>query len=133
MKTIYKPIFLAAFCVLTTSAQPSMIDLGTLGGTLSELPLPGGTINPSAVAINNRGQVIGLSHTSVPAQTHAFLWTAKDGMIDLGCVAKWPFSVRVCLFFVPYASWPETERGTFGTGEQCCVWGRLTPGFRLGL
>jgi probable HAF family extracellular repeat protein len=49
-----------------------MIDLGTLGGQSSE-----------ARGFNDLGQVVGLSDTS-SGETHAFLWTAQDGMIDLG-------------------------------------------------
>ena len=51
------------------------VDLGTLGG-------PGSV----AVAINNRGEVAGTAG-NVPnlwGAAHAFLWTRKDGMIDLG-------------------------------------------------
>jgi probable HAF family extracellular repeat protein len=53
-----------------------MIDLGTLGGSKSD-----------AVAINNKGQIIGRSVvTDTPLVRHAFLWD-KGRMIDLGAVA----------------------------------------------
>ncbi|RZS36998.1 putative HAF family extracellular repeat protein [Herbihabitans rhizosphaerae] len=49
-----------------------MIDLGTLGGPLS-----------AALAVNDRGDVIGQSYTATSGEVHAFLW--RDGrMIDLG-------------------------------------------------
>ena len=55
---------------------------------LGALPLGGG-VGPgqssSAVAINNRGQVIGLSELNVMGPTeHAFLWS-RGKMTDLGC------------------------------------------------
>jgi probable HAF family extracellular repeat protein len=49
-----------------------MVDLGTLGGNSSQ-----------AVAVNNRGQVVGQS-TAVDGSVRAFLWTEADGMMDLG-------------------------------------------------
>ena len=51
-----------------------MVDLGTLGGNFS-----------SAVAVNNNGQVVGLSDTTASVSpNHAFSWTAAGGMVDLG-------------------------------------------------
>jgi probable HAF family extracellular repeat protein len=48
-----------------------MVDLGTLGASYS-----------SPVAVNDSGQVIGLSSTLTA--THAFSWTHSGGMVDLG-------------------------------------------------
>src|SRR4029077_20392879 len=68
------------------SAQPSIIDLGTLGGVLT-----------FATAISARGQVIGASTITTGAQ-HAFLW--QDGvMTDLGTlgganVASFPGAIN---------------------------------------
>ena len=56
----------------TTTWAP--IDLGTLGGTSVD--------TSTANGINNRGDVVGSS--TIYGQTHAFLWTAADGMRDLG-------------------------------------------------
>ena len=49
-----------------------MIHLGTLGGEQSV-----------AYALNDRGQVVGLSMTA-GGSWHAFSWTREYGMIDLG-------------------------------------------------
>ena len=56
-------------------AQPTPIDLGTLGGSFS---FPSG--------LNNRGQVVGTSTTVGDnlSTGHAFLWTETTGMVDLG-------------------------------------------------
>jgi probable HAF family extracellular repeat protein len=55
-------------------SRPSVapIDLGTLGGRHSQ-----------AVAVNNRGQVVGTSATAGSRGTHAFLWQ-RGVMTDLG-------------------------------------------------
>ncbi|NIN63845.1 MAG: HAF repeat-containing protein, partial [Anaerolineae bacterium] len=49
-----------------------MVDLGTLGGYRSD-----------AYAINSQGQVVGDSRNAL-GFTHAFVWTAEGGMVDLG-------------------------------------------------
>ena len=51
----------------------TMLDLGTLGGTLG---------NPTA--LNNRGQVVGVSKLVGDKTSHPFLWTNSAGMQDLG-------------------------------------------------
>jgi probable HAF family extracellular repeat protein len=70
---------LGALCLHTgTGAQSSfaLIDLGTLGGGSSQ-----------AFAINDAGQVVGVSMTAGGAQ-HPFSWTATGGMIDLGTLSR---------------------------------------------
>jgi probable HAF family extracellular repeat protein len=57
-----------------------MQDLGTLGGRFSQ-----------AGGINDQGQVIGSADTA-DGSTHAFLWTASDGMQDLGTLTGGTFS-----------------------------------------
>jgi probable HAF family extracellular repeat protein len=50
-----------------------MVDIGSLGGTYGV-----------AYAVNNRGQVTGVSHVSDESQ-HAFFWPGRDGkIVDLG-------------------------------------------------
>jgi probable HAF family extracellular repeat protein len=56
----------------TKSANVTRVDLGTLGGESSY-----------AADINNSNVVVGWSETS-SGTTHAFRWTAGDGMVDLG-------------------------------------------------
>src|SRR5687767_2278112 len=48
--------------------QPVVIDIGTLGGTISE-----------PFDINDNGQVVGRSQTSGDVTSHAFSWTATGG------------------------------------------------------
>src|SRR6516225_6598824 len=50
-----------------------MIDLGTLGGTIG---IPN--------AMNNQGQVVGLSNLAGDQSFHPFRWTKAEGMTDLG-------------------------------------------------
>lgn len=52
----------------------SVVDLGNLGGQLWNTP----------TAINRRGDVVGFSDLPGDVDTHAFLWTRRDGIRDLG-------------------------------------------------
>jgi len=60
----------------TAHSQPTVIDLGTLGGTHS---------SPNAISEN--GHVVGWSYIAGDVATHAFLWTPQEGLIDLGTLA----------------------------------------------
>ena len=63
------------------AAQIRPIDLGTLGGTDSY-----------AIAVNESGQVVGVSQAAGGAE-HAFSWTAAGGMIDLGTLGGGSYSL----------------------------------------
>jgi probable HAF family extracellular repeat protein len=56
----------------TRSTNVTRVDLGTLGGASSY-----------AADVNNSNTVVGWSETS-SGTTHAFRWTAAEGMVDLG-------------------------------------------------
>jgi probable HAF family extracellular repeat protein len=58
----------------------SVHDLGNLGGTGNALRVTGNV----ASAINNQGQVVGVSALPGNTTNHAFLWTKEKGMRDLG-------------------------------------------------
>ena len=78
MLTLRLPLFFG--CILFTAdgalAQPTPIDLGTLGGSVT-YPL----------GINNRGDVVGYSYGDL-FPVSAFLWTEKTGMFDLGALER---------------------------------------------
>ena len=63
-------------------------------GTVTDLKSLGGTVNPAAFgvgnaaySINNQGQVSGISALPGNEHGHAFLWTRKTGMRDLGALS----------------------------------------------
>ena len=62
-----------------THAQPTLVDIGTLGGDISR-----------ARGINAMGQVVGASSVAGNGVEHAFLWTPESAngttgtMVDLG-------------------------------------------------
>jgi len=55
-----------------------LVDLGNLGGTTGQ------ALGNLAYAINNRGQVVGVSDLAGDTTFHAFLWTEATKMQDLG-------------------------------------------------
>jgi probable HAF family extracellular repeat protein len=83
----YPPPFAAAQHAVLWDADGSVHDLGNLGGTLNPDVLGLGNV---AFAINDQGQVTGCSPvapspgSSVSTAFHAFFWTQKTGMQDLG-------------------------------------------------
>jgi probable HAF family extracellular repeat protein len=75
------------------------IDLGTLGGARS-----------SAQAINDRGQIVGTSDVPDGA-SHAFRWSATDGMHDIGIGSTYDISNRGQIVGAPSFSWtPQNGR-----------------------
>ena len=56
-------------------------DLGNLGGSANPNVLAAGNV---AFGINDKGQVTGISVLQDGVNSHAFLWTAGTGMLDLG-------------------------------------------------
>lgn len=68
------------------SAETGMIDLGSLGG---------GATN--AVAMNDAGQVVGISRQVDAIKPHAFSWTLADGMVDLGTLPGGDVSIALAV------------------------------------
>ena len=66
-------------------------DLGNLGGKTGQA---GGNI---AYAINNQGQVVGNSDLQGDTTFHAFLWTRRTGMQDLGTLSGDVASVSISI------------------------------------
>lgn len=77
------PGFAAAPHAVLWEADGSVHDLGNLGGTSNPAVLGPGN---AAMAINNRGEVTGLSALVANNVFHPFLWTRATGMLDLGVV-----------------------------------------------
>ena len=71
--------------------QGKATDLGNLGGKTGQA---GGNI---AFGINNQGQVVGNSDLPGDTTFHAFLWTKKTGMQDLGTLSGDVASVSISI------------------------------------
>lgn len=79
--TVIPPIAASAHAVLWENG--AVTDLGNLGGTANPAAQAEGVGN-AAFAINNSGQVVGVSALPGNQKFHAFLWTWETGMKDLG-------------------------------------------------
>jgi probable HAF family extracellular repeat protein len=80
----YVPPFAAGPHAVLWDKDGSVHDLGNLGGTANPAVLGLGNV---AFAINNRGQVTGISALSGSETAHPFLWTRNQGMQDLGVLS----------------------------------------------
>ncbi len=77
--------------VVSTAQQLPVTDLGTLGGANSWVGN-----NMFSSPVDDSGQVVGASETS-SGESHAFLWTAEDGIRDLGTLggaASYPRAIN---------------------------------------
>lgn len=110
------------------TSQDGMIDLGTLEmHTYSE-----------AYAVNDLGQVVGISSSNPGGTVHSFLWTAENGMIDLGairgtCVPHdinnqgqvvgvcWGDNLSRAVIWTPEGGWVELE--TIGEVDSGSAYG----------
>lgn len=61
---------------MTWTQGGGLVDLGTLGGTIS-----------TGRGANDKGQVVGGAQTAA-GPVHAYIWTAKEGMVDLNTRLK---------------------------------------------
>jgi probable HAF family extracellular repeat protein len=61
---------------MTWTQGSGLVDLGTLGGAIS-----------SGRGANNKGQVVGGAQTGA-GPVHAYVWTAREGMVDLNTRLK---------------------------------------------
>jgi probable HAF family extracellular repeat protein len=75
------PGFTAGPHAVLWESDGSVHDLGNLGGTVNTAML---AVGNGALAINNQGQVTGLSALHGNQTFHPFLWTKGTGMLDLG-------------------------------------------------
>jgi len=75
------PGFFAGPHAVFWDTDGSVHDLGNLGGSVNPSLLGVGN---AAAAINNQGQVTGLSALQGNYSMHPFLWTKEKGMLDLG-------------------------------------------------
>jgi len=73
----------------TRSTSVTRVDLGTLGG-----------VSSYAADINSGNTVVGWSETS-SGTTHAFRWTAAEGMVDLGALPGDPMSRAIAVLDGP--------------------------------
>ena len=78
--TMVAPFFAGPHAVLW-DIDGSVHNLGNLGGTIDNTVLGSATM---AQAINNQGQVAGVSALAGNKIFHPFLWSRQTGMMDLG-------------------------------------------------
>jgi len=78
--TVIPPVSAGPHAVLW-ERDGSVHDLGSLGGTVDPSILGVGN---AALSINNRGEVVGASPLASNNINHAYLWTRKTGMQDIG-------------------------------------------------
>lgn len=77
------------------SKEDGMIDIGNLGGS-EEYYAAYGIIAIPLLAINDKGEITGGSKIST-GDTHAFVWSKEEGMIDIGTLGgknSYAFSIN---------------------------------------
>jgi probable HAF family extracellular repeat protein len=86
------------------------------GGAATILPTLGGTGSTSATGVTNLGMVAGYS-PATDGNTHAFVWSAVTGMIDLGQSGSASSAYAI-------SADGNTIVGTTGPNPQACKWTR---------
>jgi probable HAF family extracellular repeat protein len=103
--------FLATMLSVPALAQQhySVIDLGAIGAGR----------NSTALAVNNRGQVVGWSETRLfSTNHHAYVWDSRNGMRDLG-------TLRLAPQFPPG---DVSEATAINDSGQIAGWSTIFPG-----
>ena len=85
-------------------------------GTATYLPTLGGTGNSSAAGVNDSGMVVG-SSPATDGNSHAFVWSASTGMVDLGASGNSSSATAI-------SADGNTIVGTLGGNPQPVKWTR---------
>jgi len=96
------------------------IDLGTLGGTASGW-------EEGLITVSDTGMIVGHSATTDQNRVHAFVWTEKPGMVDLGTLAD----IGYPIYNSSYASGVNKQGalivGWSGVEESCLACAPTLP------
>ena len=113
-------ILVASLLIFSPGARaltaPVLVDLGTLGGRVS-----------NAIAVNASGHIVGNSETAT-GEFHAFLWTPDGGMVDLGTLGGATSSARAINALGHVAGSSQTGNGD----THAFFWTPLTGMIDLG-
>ncbi|HZV65498.1 MAG TPA: PKD domain-containing protein [Telluria sp.] len=90
-------------------------DIGTLGGDAS-----------FTRAINEAGQITGYASYDASGNYHAFMWSLKEGMTDLGTIRPAPFSEGLAINKLGQVAGYSSYIGPINEPLHAFVWSRAT-------